>query len=101
MHLSDAPSIRRIQGTEIGRYIRELNFKRADGHLVGKDNWYNRVLNFMRADGQLEGRILSQAGIPMADEEVLADDEQIIGVYGTYNIDICSLGMIVWRPYQA
>jgi hypothetical protein len=37
----------------------------------------------------------------MADEEVLADDEQIIGVFGTHGSDIFSLGMIVWRPYQA
>ncbi len=101
MHLSDAPSIRRIQGTNIGDWLRELNFKRAEGQLVGKDNWYTRVINFMRADGQLEGRIQSEAGFPMAPEEVLADDEQIIGVYGTNCGCIMSLGMIVWRPYQA
>ena len=67
VHFSDAPSIRRIQGTKFGDYMRELNFKRADGHLVGKDNFLKRVLNFMGADGQLEGRIRSQAGDAMAD----------------------------------
>jgi len=81
VNLSDAPSIRRIQGTKIHEWIRELKFKRADGQQLG--------------------RIQSQARCPMADEEVLADDEQIIGVYGTMEYDIVSLGMIVWRPYQA
>ncbi len=81
MHLSDASSIRRIQGTKIGCWIRELNLKRSDGQLVGK--------------------IQSEAGISMADEEVLAANEQIIGVYGTYFGVILSLGVIVWRPYQA
>ncbi len=82
VHLSDAPSIRRIKGTENDcLYIRELNLKRVDGQLVG--------------------RIQSEAGIFMADEEVLADDEQIIGVYGTRSDNISSLGMIVWRPHQA
>ena len=81
MHLSDAPSIRRIQGTNSNAYIRELNL--------------------MRADGQLVGSMQSEAGVPMKPEEVLADGEQIIGVYGTYYDDIYSLGMIVWRPYQA
>jgi hypothetical protein len=49
------------------------------------------------------GRIQSQDGYPMESEEVLAEDEQIIGVYGTYDYSgsISSLGMIVWRPYQA
>ena len=81
VHLSDAPSIRKIQGTKIGEWIRELNLKRADGHLVG--------------------RIQSEAGVDMAPEEVLAEDEQIIGVYGTNCLLIMSLGVIVWRPYQA
>jgi hypothetical protein len=82
VNLSDAPSIRRIQGTSTEIGIHELNL--------------------MRADGQLEGRIQSRAGIPMANEGVLADDEQIIGVYGTTELyTIASLGMIVWRPYQA
>ena len=79
MQLSDAPSIRRIQGSHYDFYIRELNFKRADGQLVGM--------------------IQSQAGISMAPEEVLADDEQIIGVYGEYSYTIDSLSIIVWRPF--
>ncbi len=79
VHLRDAPSIRRIQGTKKGYCIYELNL--------------------MRADGQLEGKIKSSAGEPM-EEEILAADEQIIGVYGrTNHKDIVSLGMIVWSPY--
>ncbi len=81
MHLSDAPSIKRIQGTKSDTFFRDLNLKRVDGQIVG--------------------RIQSEAGKPMAPEEVLADDEQIIGVYGTYTYNILNLGMIVWRPYQA
>ncbi len=81
VHLSDATAIRRIQGTNTSNWILELNLKRADGQIVG--------------------RIQSEAGYPMADEEVLAPNEQIIGVYGTYASTIWSLGMIVWRPYQA
>ncbi len=54
----------------------------------------------MKEDGHLVGKIVSQAGKPM-EEEILADDEQIIGVFGEYDkFDIKSLGMIVWRPYQ-
>ena len=68
VNLSDAPSIRRIQGTKIGDWLRELNL--------------------MRADGQLVGRIQSQDGMPMEDEEVIADDEQIIGLFGTYKYGI-------------
>ena len=79
VQFSDATSIRRIQGTKIDIFIRELNFKRADGQQVG--------------------RIQSKAGISMAPEEVLADDEQIIGVYGEYSYTIDSLSIIVWRPF--
>ena len=54
----------------------------------------------MRTDGQLVGKILSQNGYPMIEEE-LAADEQIIGVYGTYDSsEISSLGLIVWKPYK-
>jgi hypothetical protein len=82
VQLSDAPSSRRIQGTYSDGFIRELNL--------------------MKAHGQLVGRIQSQAGYPIMEEEVLADDEQIIGVYGKkYANTINSLGMIVWRPYKA
>jgi hypothetical protein len=81
VHLSDAPSIRRIQG--------------------GKNMGWICELYLLRADGQLEGSIQSQAGADMADEEVLADDEQIIGMYGNCSSFFHSLGMIVWRPHQA
>ena len=36
LNLSDATSVRKIQGTATVRYIKELYFKKADGQEVGK-----------------------------------------------------------------
>ena len=81
LNLSDASAVRKIQGTKDGTYIRELNFKKADGQEIGKiQTGYQTSLDT---------------------EEVIASDEEIIGVYGKFhNGDIGSLSMIVWKPYK-
>ena len=80
MNLSDASAIRKIQGTTTDYYIYELNFKKADGQEIGKIQIYQTFLDT---------------------EEVIASDEEIIGVYGKFhNGDIESLSVIVWKPYK-
>ena len=80
LNLSDASAIRKIQGTTTNTYIFELNFKKADGQEIGKIQSYQTSLDT---------------------EEVIASDEEIIGVYGKFHFgEIGSLSVIVWKPYK-
>ena len=81
LNLSDASAIRKIQGTNTNNVIFELNFKKADGQEIGK---------------------IQTGHEPRLDtEEVIASDEEIIGVYGKFHNNVIgSLSMIVWKPYK-
>ena len=75
--------VKRIKGTVLkSRHLHKLNFCQKDGTEISK-------VELMDA-------------LPYGPEAVIADDEEIIGLYGakensTWNY-ILSLGFIVWKP---
>ena len=53
---------------------------------------------FKRADGSEVARMETYTWDLSTTETVLADGEEIIGVYGYKNNDIDALGLLVWKP---
>ena len=80
VHLGDVANIRQIQGTEEGKCIEQLIFKRENGDEVG--------------------RIQANDSNPLSDVVTrLADGEELIGFACQYdNEDILGLSAVVWRP---
>jgi hypothetical protein len=74
--------IKRIKGSELNNNfgLHKLSFGEKDGSEVAKVELWNAR--------------------PYGPEFVLADDEEIIGVYGTKEFDNygVALGFIVWKP---
>ena len=75
------PQVKKIRGSVIGTCISMLYFQDKDGTEIAKIVSSER--NF-------------------APDQILEDDEEIIGVYGTKSINdyglFSSLGFIVWKP---
>jgi hypothetical protein len=81
LKFNDISLIRKIQGTKGGYDFRKLIFKRIDG--------------------SEEGRIETTEQRNLGDEEILAPDECIIGIFGKYDSsDIDALGLLVWKHNQ-
>jgi hypothetical protein len=72
--------VKRVKGSRQGDYLRQLSFGRKDGTQI--------------AEIKLESA--NQYG----PETVLDDDEEIIGVFGTRNLEnyISQLGFLIWKP---
>ena len=70
--------------------------KRVNG--TEKGNWL-RCLSFNKKDGTELTKVETQTGKPIGPEFVIADSEEIIGIYGWKNDEAYSnLGFIVWQP---
>ena len=82
VHFGDVNQVRRVIGTtEVGGWaVRQMMFKRADGKEVARmqTSTYNASLS--------------------TTETVLADGEEIIGVYGFKTGAIYALGLLIWKP---
>ena len=71
--------VKRVNGTEKGNWLRCLSFNKKDGTEITK--------------------VETQTGKPIGPEFVIADSEEIIGIYGWKNDEAYSnLGFIVWQP---
>ncbi len=73
--------VKRVNGSKSNDSIHKLSFKKKDGTSI-----LNVETPFKRD--------------PYGQEFVIADDEEIIGVFGTKNKNYCieKLGFIVWKP---
>ena len=78
VHFGDVNQVRRVIGTERGYYMDQMMFKRADGSEVARMETDKSNLS--------------------TTETVLADGEEIIGVYGYKGYAISSLGLLIWKP---
>lgn len=80
VNVGDVAQIRKLIGTKEGYNIRQLILRRADRTEVG--------------------RIETSSGAYLSNTEtVLAEGEEIVGVYGKYDSAyIDGLGLIVWKP---
>ena len=78
LHIKDIAQIKRVQGLTDEYYIHELIFKITDGTEEGRIEAYQYSL---------------------AEDDLLAEDEEIIGVYGQYKDSyIGYLSLLVWKP---
>jgi hypothetical protein len=56
-------------------------------------------LSFGKKDGSQITKV-EYSSYPLGPETLIADDEEIIGIYGTKEFDVycVALGFIVWKP---
>ena len=82
VNIQNYAMVKRINGSKGSSYIHKLSFKKKDGTEITKIE-----IGIWNSYGQ---------------ESVIADDEEIIGVFGTKDYDnyIWQLGFIVWKPPQ-
>lgn len=78
--VQDYAMVKRVNGSDSGSAIHKLSFTQQDGTEITKveiANWN-----------------------PYGQESVIADDEEIIGVFGTISDSnfVYQLGFIVWKP---
>ena len=76
------PKVKMIRGTVVGvKCVRSTYFLGKDGTEISK---------------------IAPGNAPFAPDQILEDEEEIIGVYGTKNVnndgEFPSLGFIVWKP---
>ncbi len=80
--IQDFSTVKRVKGTLLqgSKVIRKLSFSKKDG---------TNITEVSLGEGK-----------PFGPESILSDDEEIIGVFGTKDIDhrIYQLGFIVWKP---
>jgi hypothetical protein len=75
--------------------------KRIKGSILNNEGYPLHKLSFGKRDGSEITKIeLSYNERPYGPEFVLADGEEIIGIFGTSNATSCleQLGFIVWNP---
>ena len=74
--------------------------KRIKGSELNKDDRQIHKLSFSKRDGSEITKVELHNGRPYGPEFVLADDEEIIGIYGTQKESnyFEQLGFIVWKP---
>ena len=62
--------------------------------------WPVHKLSFKKKDGTEITMVETDTRYPYGQESEIADDEEIIGVFGTKNREnyVCDLGFIVWKP---
>ena len=79
-NIADFAMVKRVNGSKGNSAIHKLSFKKKDGTEIKKLETYN--VN------------------PYGQESVIADDEEIIGVFGTkdWTTYVYQLGFIVWKP---
>ena len=83
--IADYSVVKRIKGSEMnngGYPLHKLSFGKRDGSEINKVELCN--------------------GKPYGPEFALADDEEIIGIFGTSNATdyLDQLGFIVWKPHR-
>ena len=73
--------------------------KRINGKVLN-DSWSLTKLCFSKKDGSEIAKVEFFTEKPYGKETVLADDEEIIGIYGTKDQDseIWQLSFVVWKP---
>ena len=79
-NIPDYAMVKRVNGSK-DNPIHKLSFKKKDGTEITKvETPWNAS--------------------PYGQESVIADDEEIIGVFGTKDVDnhVYKLGFIVWKP---
>ena len=79
-NIHDYSLVKRVNGSKDGTTVHKLSFIKKDG---------TEITKVETANWQLYGQ-----------ESVIADDEEIIGVFGTKDSSnyVDSLGFIVWKP---
>ncbi len=77
--VADYSVVKKIKGSDTSNQITKLNFAKKDGSEIAKVELHST---------------------PYGPESVLADDEEIIGIFGTQQKSSCfeQLGFIVWKP---
>ena len=81
VHFGDVNQVRRVIGTKEGDCVVQMMFKRADGSEVARMETYRYTDDYLSTT-----------------ETVLADGEEIIGVYGYKDDIIYGLGVLIWKP---
>ena len=78
--IPDFSLVKSVNGSSSGYPVHKLNFKKKDGTEITKVETDTR-----KSYGQ---------------ESVIADDEEIIGIFGTKDVNkfVNTLGFIVWKP---
>ena len=72
--------------------------KAIKGTILAKSSYTIHKISFRMRDGS-ELKVEKYFRDPYGPEVVLADDEQIIGIFGTTDPDyVYQLGFIVWKP---
>ncbi len=75
--IPDYSQVKRINGTNTGSWLCHLSFGKKDGSQITKVEYLS---------------------LSLGTETVIADDEEIIGVFGTKEVHAVALGFIVWKP---
>ncbi len=77
--IPDYSQVKRINGTNHNQWLCHLSFGKKDGSQITK---------------------VECSSYTLGPETVIADDEEIIGVYGNKEVDVygVSQGFIVWKP---
>jgi hypothetical protein len=75
--------------------------KRVKGTILTNNSWSLHKLSFLKKDGTEITKIELNNDSGYGPEFVLDDKEEIIGIFGTKDLDFfLQLGFIVWKPPQ-